>query len=179
MTLKPSSYLSPKFRRAPLTIVLIPLISTIVNGTLLNFVKRYKDNLRVIFDQWPKLYSVLDALSNQKNLELYLIVHAFVSIIDLTINDAKSDRDALVIQAALPMTMTVTIKVYRRCQEFAPLRPSWNFRPRRLYCEASERRQIGGISYDSSAFYTTKPISCKNNGRMAFLKPKYGNLQKL
>ena len=48
-----------------LTIVLIPLISTIVNGTLLNFGKRYEDNLRVIFDQWPKLHLGLDALSNQ------------------------------------------------------------------------------------------------------------------
>ena len=101
-------------------------------------------------------------------LRYTVYTHAFVSIIDLTINDAKSDRDALVIQAALPMTMT-TIKVYRRCQEFAPLRPSWNFRPRRLYCEASERRQIGGISYDSSAFYTTKPISCKNKAVWPFL----------
>ena len=96
-----------------------------------------------------------------------LYLHAFVSIIDLTINDAKSDRDALVIQAALPMTMT-TIKVYRRCQEFAPLRPSWNFRPRRLYCEASERRRTGGISYDNSAFFTTKPISCKNKAEWPF-----------
>ena len=33
-----------------------------VNGTLLNFGKRYKDDLRVIFYQWQKL----DALSNQK-----------------------------------------------------------------------------------------------------------------
>ena len=49
----------------PLTIVLIPLISTIVNGTLLNFGKRYGDNLRVIFDQWPKLHLGLDAVSNQ------------------------------------------------------------------------------------------------------------------
>ena len=40
-----------------------------VNGTLLNFGKRYKDNLKkVIFDQWPKLHLGLDALSNQKIL---------------------------------------------------------------------------------------------------------------
>ena len=39
-----------------------------VNGTLLNFGKRYKDNLRDIFDQWPKLHLGLDALSNQKIL---------------------------------------------------------------------------------------------------------------
>ena len=37
-----------------------------VNGTLLNFGKRYKYNLRVIFDHWPKLHLGLDALSNQK-----------------------------------------------------------------------------------------------------------------
>ena len=40
-----------------------------VNGTLLNFGKRYKDNLIVIFDQWPKLHLGLDALSNQKILK--------------------------------------------------------------------------------------------------------------
>ena len=42
-------------------------ISTIV-GTLLNFGKRYEDNLRVIVDQLPKLHLGLDALSNQKIL---------------------------------------------------------------------------------------------------------------
>ena len=40
-----------------------------VNGTLLNFGKRYKDDLRVIFDQWPKLHLGLDALSNQNILK--------------------------------------------------------------------------------------------------------------
>ena len=39
-----------------------------VNGTLLNFGKRYEDDLRVIFDQWPKSHLGLDALSNQKIL---------------------------------------------------------------------------------------------------------------
>ena len=39
-----------------------------VNDTLLNFGKRYADNLKVIFDQWPKLHLGLDALSNQKIL---------------------------------------------------------------------------------------------------------------
>ena len=52
----------------PFTIVLIPLISTMVNGTLPNFVKRYEDNLRVIFNHGPKLHLGLDALSNQKIL---------------------------------------------------------------------------------------------------------------
>jgi hypothetical protein len=51
-----------------LTIVVIRGVSSMVNGTLLNFGKRYKDNLRVIFDQWPKLHLGLDALSNQKIL---------------------------------------------------------------------------------------------------------------
>ena len=60
MTFKSSSYILPKFSRVPLTIVLIRVISTMVNGTLLNFGKRYEDNLRVIFDQWPKLPTVLD-----------------------------------------------------------------------------------------------------------------------
>ena len=68
MTRKSSSYLLPKFSRVSLTIVLIIEISTIVNGTLLNFGKRYEDNLRVIFDQWPKLHLGLYAISNQKIL---------------------------------------------------------------------------------------------------------------
>ena len=59
----------------PLTIVLIPLISTIVNGTVLNFGKRYEDDLRVIFNQWPKLHLGLDARSNQKILKVS-IMHA-------------------------------------------------------------------------------------------------------
>ena len=69
MTLKLSSYLLPKFSRGPFPIVLISGISTMVNGTLLNFGKRYKDDLRVIFDHWPKLHLGLDALSNQKILK--------------------------------------------------------------------------------------------------------------
>jgi hypothetical protein len=40
-----------------------------VNGTLLKFDKRYKDNLGVIFDQWPKLHEGLNELSNQKILK--------------------------------------------------------------------------------------------------------------
>jgi hypothetical protein len=40
-----------------------------VYGTLLNFGKRYEDDLGVIFDQWQKLHLGLDALSNQKILK--------------------------------------------------------------------------------------------------------------
>ena len=68
MTPKLSSYLLPKFSREPFTIVLISGICTMVHGTLLNFGKRYEDNLRVIFDQWSKLHLGLDALCNQKIL---------------------------------------------------------------------------------------------------------------
>ena len=68
MRLKLSSYHLQKFSRAPLAVVLILLISTMVNGTLLNFGKGYEDDLRVIFDQWPKSHLGLDALSNQKIL---------------------------------------------------------------------------------------------------------------
>ena len=64
MTLKLSSYLLPKFSRVPFTIVLISGISTMVNGTLLNFGKRYEDDFRIIFDQWPKLHLGLDALNH-------------------------------------------------------------------------------------------------------------------
>ena len=48
---------------------LIPLISIMVYGTLLNFVKRYEHDLGVIFDQWPKFHLGPNALSNLKNLE--------------------------------------------------------------------------------------------------------------
>ena len=40
-----------------------------VNGTQLNFVKRYEDDLRVIFYQWQKLHLGLDALNYQKILK--------------------------------------------------------------------------------------------------------------
>ena len=59
----------------PLTIILIRGISTMVNGTLLNFGKRYEDNLRVIFDQWPKLHLGLDALSNKKILNVVSTIY--------------------------------------------------------------------------------------------------------
>ena len=65
----PSSYLLPKFSRVPFTIALISLISTMFNGTMQNFGKRYKDDLGVIFNQWLKLHLGLDALSNQKILD--------------------------------------------------------------------------------------------------------------
>ena len=89
MTLKSSSYLLPKFISGPLTIGLILLIITIVNGTLLNFGKRYKDNLRAIFDQWPKLYLCLDALLNQRILKSvkYLSMYLLDSV---TIDSAKT-----------------------------------------------------------------------------------------
>ena len=54
----------------PFTIVLRSGISTMVNGTLLNFGKIYKDALRVIFDQWRKLHLGFEALSNQKILKV-------------------------------------------------------------------------------------------------------------
>ena len=68
MTLKSSLYLLPKFLTVPFTIVLINSVSTVVNCTVLNFAKRYKNDLRVTFDQWPKLHLGLDALSNPKIL---------------------------------------------------------------------------------------------------------------
>ena len=40
--------------------IVIRGISTMVNGTLLNFGKRHQDDFRVIFDQWPKLYIGID-----------------------------------------------------------------------------------------------------------------------
>ena len=60
MALKLPSYLLLKFSIVPFT-----RISTMVNGTLLKFGKRYEVDLRVIFDQWQKSHLGLDALSNQ------------------------------------------------------------------------------------------------------------------
>ena len=49
-----------------------------VNGTLLNFGKRWEDNLRVISAQWPKLHLGLDALSKQKILKgIYCIIMSY------------------------------------------------------------------------------------------------------
>ena len=61
MTLKLSLYLLPKFSTVQFTIVLISGISNKVNDTVVNFGKRYEDNLRVIFNQWPKLHLGFDA----------------------------------------------------------------------------------------------------------------------
>ena len=51
-----------------------------VNDTLLNFGKRYNDNLRVIFDQWLKLHLGLDALSDQKILKGISFSDAYLKI---------------------------------------------------------------------------------------------------
>ena len=67
-TLETYRDLLPKFSRVEFTTVIILFISTMVNGTLLNFGKKYEDDLSVIFDQWAKLHLGLDALSNQKTL---------------------------------------------------------------------------------------------------------------
>ena len=55
-----------------------------VNGTLLNFGKRYGDNLRVIFDQCSKMHLGLDALTNQKILNsMYLTILSMHLLVDL------------------------------------------------------------------------------------------------
>ena len=56
----------------------IVLTSNMVNGTLLNFGKRYDNNLRVIFDQWLKLHLGSDALSIQKNLKRHLLYKVYI-----------------------------------------------------------------------------------------------------
>ena len=60
----------------PFTIVLISHISAMVRDTLLNFVTGYKDDLSVIFYQWPKLQLGLDSLSNQKILNGVYHLHS-------------------------------------------------------------------------------------------------------
>ena len=56
-----------------------------VNGILLNFGKRYDDDLRVIFDQWQKLHLGLDSLSYQKNLEWYLVHTSYTNLTNFCI----------------------------------------------------------------------------------------------
>ena len=45
-----------------------PNLDYVIHGCSLNLSKRYKDELRVIFNQSPKLHIGLDALSHQKIL---------------------------------------------------------------------------------------------------------------
>jgi hypothetical protein len=80
MTIKSSSYLLLKFSRVPLTIVLIPLFSTIVNSTLLNFGKRYEYDLRVTFDQCQELHLGFGCAKQSKNLEWYLLFTCLAAI---------------------------------------------------------------------------------------------------
>ena len=53
-----------------------------INGNVLNFGKRYKDRLRVIFDQWPKLHLGLDALNNQKILKGTYLLYKVIGMYD-------------------------------------------------------------------------------------------------
>ena len=62
---------------------MISQITTMVNGTLLNFNKRYEDTLRVIFDQWPKLHLGLDALCNQKIFKGIYCFYTHLAISDM------------------------------------------------------------------------------------------------
>ena len=54
-----------------------------VNGTLLNFCKRYE----VIFYQWPKSHLGLDALSNQKILKGIYCIQPGPSMTSLVCSD--------------------------------------------------------------------------------------------
>ena len=51
-------------------------ISTMVNGTLLNFGKRYENDLRVIFDQWSKLCIGLDVEQRSRKSEAFCRVQS-------------------------------------------------------------------------------------------------------
>ena len=53
-------FCTPYLQQCRVPFTMISRISTMVNGTLLNFGKRYEDDLRVIFEQWPKLHLGLD-----------------------------------------------------------------------------------------------------------------------
>ena len=68
MTLKTSLYILPKFGTVPITIVLILVISSMVNDTVLNFGKRYEDDLSV------KVGLKFGCAKQSKNLEKYLVV---------------------------------------------------------------------------------------------------------
>ena len=70
MTLKSSSYFVPKFSRVPLIIVLISGISTMVNGTLLNFGKMTYGSFLTV----AKVAFRFGCAKQSKNLEWYLLI---------------------------------------------------------------------------------------------------------
>ena len=96
MTLNSSLYLLPKFSRVPSTIALIrESLSTMVNGTLLNFGKRYEDDLTAFFFETgamptptklvgvgiapvAKLALRFGCTRQSKNLEWYLIFRSLL-----------------------------------------------------------------------------------------------------
>ena len=80
-----------------------------VHGILLNFDKRYKDNIRVIFDHWPKLHLGLDSLSNQKITicngfwtKLYLVLMTRYAVPDFCIGDCNKLSSQYLIGVYLP-----------------------------------------------------------------------------
>ena len=54
-----------------------------VNGTQLNFGKRYEYDLRVIFDQWPKVAIRFGCAKQSKNLERYLLTIYFTQLLSV------------------------------------------------------------------------------------------------
>ena len=96
MTLKSSSYLLTKFSRVPLTIVLISKISTMANGTLLNFGKRYEDNFKGHFWSVAKVALRYGCAKQFKNLERYLIYILHIVLHTSTVLGHDKDRLASV-----------------------------------------------------------------------------------
>ena len=99
-----------------------------ITGTLLNFVKIYEDELRVIFDQWPKLH-FLDALSNQKILKsiLYRICQNVIKHpLQGGGNDEKSS-DVIHINLIRPLVFVQPVAVDRAILFWLSYKNAWEY----------------------------------------------------
>ena len=100
-----------------------------ITGTLLNFVKIYEDELRVIFDQWPKLHLGLDALSNQKILKsiLYRICQNVIKHpLQGGGNDEKSS-DVIHINLIRPLVFVQPVAVDRAILFWLSYKNAWEY----------------------------------------------------
>ena len=85
-----------------------------VNGTLLNFGKRYKDNLMVIFDQWAKVALRFGCGKQSKNLEWYLRhMHLVTMVICTKLWKEVSGKRLIGLEAQYrPLALTLDSKMF-------------------------------------------------------------------
>ena len=102
------------------------LISTTINGILLKFGKRYKDNLRIFIDQWLKLHLGLHVPSNQKILKCIYDIDPFFSVLFYVyytgeaVGDCKLHEFFISFNMILCITLSV-ISILPKVQEHLPM----------------------------------------------------------